>query len=529
MQQHRSSLAMGIIAVALCGACNAHPLKPVCLDHEAEDTLQVSMDSQRKVDILFVIDDSGSMGEEQAALASNFEVLVQRLEQIEVGADYRIGLITTNNPNPHCLETTDVELGALQLRSCLSHLDHFIYADVDRRDEACRARCPAHLADLSTTPTALEPGGPLAARPWLQRSDEGSNVPEGVTTAQALACWGPQGISGCGYESPLEAMITAFDRSYDDGDPMAGFLRDDALLQVVIITDEADCSATPAGFPAFDPDGDRALWPDPQAQLAPSAVCWSAGVACETLGDGRISCLPANVDAQGQPTTPDDAALHPLSRYLERLGQIDQRKRERLGSDQAQVLLSVIAGVPVGYAGEDLDYGPGNDPGFEGYYGVGPGCSSDRGEAVPPVRLLAVAESMDESRGNVFSICDGDYRPALEAIANRLIAQLSQPTCIDSGGRGSEVVDAGRVEHCIVQQRLDDQLRSVPTCLEGNEGWELPAGASLCTYAVTDDQVHETCNGESQGVELRYLQAPNTDFGSVEVTCQLDFGPSCAG
>ncbi|MEM7152299.1 MAG: vWA domain-containing protein [Myxococcota bacterium] len=519
---------MGTIAVALCGACNAHPLKPVCLDHEAEETIQVSMDSQRKVDILFVIDDSGSMGEEQAALASNFEVLVERLEQIEVGADYRIGIITTNNPHPHCADTSDVELGALQLRSCLSHLDHFIYADIDRREEACRARCPAHLADLSTTPTALEPGGPLAARPWLQRDDEGSNVPDGVTTAQALACWGPQGISGCGYESPLEAMVTAFDRSQDDDDPMAGFLRDDALLQVVIITDEADCSATAAGFPAFDPDGDRALWPDPNAQLAPSAVCWNAGVACESRADGSTSCRPADLDAQGQPTAVGEAALHPLSRYLERLGQLDQRKRQRQGSDQAQVLLSVIAGVPIGYAGEAIDYGPGTDAEFAGYYGVGAGCSSDRGEAVPPVRLLAMAESMDETKSNVFSICDGDYRPALEAIANRLIAQLSHPTCIDSGGRGSEVVDAGEVEHCIVQQRVGNELRSVATCQQGPEGWELPPGASLCTYAVTDEELHETCTDESQGVELRYLQAPNTDFGSVEVTCEVGFGPSCA-
>ena len=42
---------------------------------------------QRKVDILFVIDDSGSMGEEQAALAANFSALIEELEATEVVAD----------------------------------------------------------------------------------------------------------------------------------------------------------------------------------------------------------------------------------------------------------------------------------------------------------------------------------------------------------------------------------------------------------------------------------------------------------
>jgi hypothetical protein len=217
MLHRRSPIALAPMALLALVACNEHPLKPICYEHWSETTTEVSLDSRRKVDILFVIDDSGSMGEEQGALAANFAVLVEQLESIEVGADYRIGITTTDSAHPWCFDPS-AQLGALRLRSCLSHLDDFVFGDDDRRDEACRAQCPAELADLAPVATALEDGGPLAPRPWLERSDLATNVPEGVTTAQALACWGPQGLKGCGYEAPLEAVLGALARSDVDGD-----------------------------------------------------------------------------------------------------------------------------------------------------------------------------------------------------------------------------------------------------------------------------------------------------------------------
>jgi hypothetical protein len=521
MHIRRTSIALAPMALLAVVGCNDHPIKPICYQNWSETTTQVSLDSRRKVDILFVIDDSGSMGEEQGALAANFSALVEQLESLEVGADYRIGITTTNNPHPFCPEQNqDAELGALQLRSCLSHIDDFVLGSDDRRDEACRSRCPAELEGLVTVPTALEDGGPLAPRPWLERSDLSSNVPEGVTTAQALACWGPQGMVGCGYEAPLEAILAALDRSEDDDDPASGFLRDDALLQVVIVTDEVDCSIAPGGEAAFDPDGTRTLWTDPNAQGAPSAVCWRAGTACQTLPDGRTECLPADLDAEGRPVAPEDAVLHPVSRYIEALHDLDARKREHMGVDEAQVLLSVIAGVPQGWDGSPLDYGAGDDEGFAGTFGVGAGCRSEMGQAVPPVRILSVADEFGEA--NVFSICDGDYRPALEAIGGRLVEQLSRPTCIDAG---HEVVD-GEVEACYVQQRVGDELRPVPRCERDGEGWVLGAGQTLCSYAVTED-VHASCVEEESEVEVRYLYAPGSEFGEVEVVCAVDPGGQC--
>jgi hypothetical protein len=286
------------------------------------------------------------------------------------------------------------------------------------------------------------------------------------------------------------------------------------------VTDEVDCSIAPGGEQAFDPDGTKALWPDPTADQAPSAVCWRAGTACESLPDGTTQCVPADIDLEGRPAAPEDAVLHPVSRYVDALRELDERKRAHMRVDEPQVLLSVIAGVPQGWDGSPLDYGLGDDPGFVDYFGVGAGCRSDMGEAVPPVRLLSVASELGEA--NVFSICDGDYGPALAAIAGRLVEQLSSPTCIEPG---REVV-GDEIDGCWVQQRVGDVLLPVPTCERAGDGWALGAGQTLCSYIVTDD-VHSSCADEGSDVELRYLYAQGTEFGAVEVTCAVETGGNC--
>lgn len=55
----------------------------------------VSLDFNPKVDILFVVDDSGSMDSHQARLAKNVDVLTQGIQNNKV-IDYHIGVITTS-------------------------------------------------------------------------------------------------------------------------------------------------------------------------------------------------------------------------------------------------------------------------------------------------------------------------------------------------------------------------------------------------------------------------------------------------
>ncbi|HFE44206.1 MAG TPA: VWA domain-containing protein, partial [Nannocystis exedens] len=79
-------------AIGLPG-CLDHPVKEVEYEGSIEGDGTVLIEGNREVDVLFVIDNSGSMAEEQALLAANFKAFVDELDAVD--ANYRIGIITT--------------------------------------------------------------------------------------------------------------------------------------------------------------------------------------------------------------------------------------------------------------------------------------------------------------------------------------------------------------------------------------------------------------------------------------------------
>src|SRR5690606_9264566 len=107
----------------------------------SEDQSSIALSINKDVDILFIIDNSGSMGEEQANLAANFETMMRVLEAEDVRANYRIGITTTDNGNPIC--APGAEAGALVLSSCRSRLNDFLFMGampLDRQS-ACLDNC----------------------------------------------------------------------------------------------------------------------------------------------------------------------------------------------------------------------------------------------------------------------------------------------------------------------------------------------------------------------------------------------------
>ncbi len=150
-----------------------------------------------KMDILFVIDDSGSMGEEQSNLATNFPKFVSVLDSIKTGAgtslDYRVAVTTTGK---------SYSLTVFGLPVPPEKGD----------DGKFRNNC----------------GG---SKRWLERSEAAASFP----------CRARVGTNGPSEEMPLECMkLGLVDRMADNTN--IGFLRDDALLAVVFLTDEDDCS-----------------------------------------------------------------------------------------------------------------------------------------------------------------------------------------------------------------------------------------------------------------------------------------------
>jgi len=152
-----------------------------------------------KIDILFVVDNSGSMGEEQANLAANFPHFIEVIDAS--GLDWHVA-VTSTGVDYHYQQT----LGGITL--------------------------PVNITGGDNGAMLMGSGCGMTRR-WVQKGD--------ANAAAQFACTAALGTGGPGDEMPLAAMRAALEDRMADG-TNAGWRRDDALLAVVFLTDENDCS-----------------------------------------------------------------------------------------------------------------------------------------------------------------------------------------------------------------------------------------------------------------------------------------------
>lgn len=164
----------------------------------------------RKMDLIFVVDDSGSMAEEQQSLATNFPMFANVLNTYTLAdgenLDYRAAITTTGVTANY----------TIVLPAIPPFPEQRIAQSQAGADGKFRQNC----------------GLP---RPWLERTDP--------DMAQKFACAANVGTSGPAIEMPLRAAELAIAPATNPG-----FVRDDALLAIVMITDEDDCSRRTSPF-----------------------------------------------------------------------------------------------------------------------------------------------------------------------------------------------------------------------------------------------------------------------------------------
>jgi hypothetical protein len=374
----------------------------------------------QKLDILLVVDNSGSMGPFQRQVTDSVPLLIDGLDQASV--DWRLAVTTTDSGNLWCQGSTP-EHGSFVFSSCKSRIDDFVFGGnaIDVQDIACNEVCNLSPEQLEALPTATD-GDPLAQpRPWLQREAGQLNLPVGVDAADALRCLIPQGINGCGFEQQLESMRGALARTTNPGLPEAGFLRDDASLLVLLVTDEVDCSIRPEfEQQILGDDSDKVFWSDPSANFPTSAVCWNAGVDCSGDPSSYDDCVAANKDVLGSPTGPLESVLYPVSRYANTLEAIEQSKR----AIDPGLDVTVLSINGVGLDGT-ITYADTMEQSFQDAFGIGPGCTGPElgfdeiGTALPPVRIRELAGQL--STDPFGSICADDYDDFMLAALARFV------------------------------------------------------------------------------------------------------------
>lgn len=235
-------------------------IPPVLLDVAPfGDTPEVTRGCDR-VDFLFVIDNSASMELVQQQVVDNFPVFIEGIQNtLTAVASYQVGIVTTDN----------------------------------------YPAAPPECSGLSAL--VVQTGGTNSSAAVCGPYSEGFNfMTEADDLPSSFACAAQVGTLGDGFEKPMQAVEEAVLRvEGGPGQCNEGFIRDGALLVIVIITDEADGPNDPEGaIPDGASPGTPASWfqtvVDAKGGLADNIVVLSL----LNYADG--SCPPQKPSFDGQ-------------------------------------------------------------------------------------------------------------------------------------------------------------------------------------------------------------------------------------
>jgi hypothetical protein len=321
----------------------------------------------RDMDILFLIDNSPSMKEEQDNLRRNFSAFIDELKKIPGGL-----------PNLHiAVASSDMGAGSQPLGN-----------------GGC-ARPGGDRGIFQTKPTCGLDANSLFISSLNNQTM--NNFQGSIETV--FSCMADLGVSGCGYEHQLQATRVALYESITKEN--TGFLRRDAVLAIVIISDEDDCSA----------ETTSTLFTDDVAfpMTAASFRCAQVGHLC---------------DGKAPPIGPFDAPLvncttNPDGRLITVSEVVDSIRALKARPDR-DILVSGIFGWPNTVNGARYRYVQTAPQGTLDYVPI---CQSVNGQATAGLRLKSFVEAFG-SAGSFFSICDNDYRPALQKIGEKLAGKF---------------------------------------------------------------------------------------------------------
>lgn len=158
----------------------------------------------QKIDFLFAIDNSSSMDDEQENLTRSFPGFIRVMQQVLGAKDVHIMVVSTGG------DREDEDEPALDAEACEE------IQGAGRRTDADGVDCGIQ--------------GGLSFMSAEQPDLEGT-----------FSCAAQVGTDGSAVEEPMDAVLAATGAALNGrGRCNAGFLRDDALLVVTVITDEED-------------------------------------------------------------------------------------------------------------------------------------------------------------------------------------------------------------------------------------------------------------------------------------------------
>lgn len=483
------------MAVGLVG-CNATPVTTVISEHASEATVSKCYGEWPKVDALIIVDGSPSMAETAKLTALNGHHIGELYARRDVTVNYRVAIIDSQVAQPGC-EVAPDHAGRFIDTSCRERLDDFVVEasiegpGADVRAEGCTDAC--ELETLVTLPSRATWDDTPRPRPWIESRHHVTNLPADIKVGDDLACRFPTGVSGCTFEAPLEAMRAAIARTQDPDDPAFGFLRPDAVLFVMFVTDEIDCSLRSDIDTLTDAFG---------SETPTSAECWTSGVECD--GASPYSSCRSTVDSP----------LRPVEEYAELLREINDAKLARLPGVRSAVVVSAVTGV----THDGPHYADAPDEEWMSAFGVGPGCESEHAKAVPPVRLFEFTEEFGEpaqwGASSALPMCDPSWAQAIACFPG---PDVSADPCVDLCVADIDPSTPQLEIDCRIDWTDPDGVTlTLPRCTDEHE---LPEGSDACGQVLSPNENTERCAVESK-LDFTARFHNRAGAGCLSITCQ---------
>lgn len=395
----KSSALLGVCALApmvMFLGCLERSLAPSTPCTRSAVGQRIQIDNVDEVDLLFLVDNSGSMADEQVALQRELPRLVAALVSGDQDGDGDQDFLPVRSLHVGVI-SSDMGIGvatSARLGSCRQ--GNGDDGRFQRGDAACATGTSTFEFMRGTNATSALAGVSCATT----LGTEGCGLEQQLeATLKSLTPSSAQTWTAPGYTPPrfLDPATGNLSQSGHGLDANAGFLRPNSVLAVVLVTDEEDCSAS-------------------------DTTLFQEGNSTRFGNDVQLRCSRFSALSQG--------ALHSTQRYIDGL--------LGLRANASLIVFSAIVGLPqelVPTVDDEINFTAilgdarmqyeetGNSANF-----LRDSCitlnadGSVRGSADPPRRMLETARGLEEGGASVTlsSICSDDFGPAIDGVIRKI-------------------------------------------------------------------------------------------------------------
>ena len=462
-------------------ACNSRSLEAPTLKPDQTHAVTFKENVNRNIDILFMIDNSISMRPSQNKLLKNFPVFMDVLTGLPGGL-----------PSVHiAVVSSDMGAGAG------AGITAQCQGNGDAGSFQARAR--------GTCETTLPQGAH-----FISNLNGIANYTAPID--QVFTCLAALGDDGCGFEQPLLSVAYALGAYGGPPAENKDFLRDDAYLAIILITNEDDCSAPEAA--------NSELFGDSAGTLA-SALGPPQGYRCNEFGHlcgsplAPPPRLAPNGDANARVTldgcvpAEEQGKLIPVATLAAAIKQLKP-------DPDKQILVAAITGPTTPYAvswatAPRADTGP--------WPAVQHSCvATDSSFADPSVRISEWIKQFGPN-GVVQSICDDDFRFSMTRIAEE-IGRVIGPQCVTATFADRDGDPSNGVQYdCAATARAPGAPGvPVPACAD--------APSARPCWRLTEDPGCTPASESPRGALTRRLIIDREDTAQPEVDVNVDL--ACA-